>query len=147
VAPELFFSWPSCNQITISVPDRTIDRQIEKNRGLYYKVLHQASKGEFYQDPEQYHYNSLARFFIRLMENALQDIEVYRSRYANLQKLSESARRVLDCFKSSPEKLLKVSDVERQTALPRRTIQYNLKVMKDMEFLQRLGTGAGSRYH
>jgi Fic family protein len=123
-----------------------IDRQIEKNKALYYKVLHQASKGGFCQDPKQYHYNSLARFFIRMMENSLQDIDVYRTRYANLQKLSESARRVLDCFKSSPEKLMKVSDIERQTALPRRTIQYNLKVMKDMEFLQRLGSGAGSRY-
>ena len=76
----------------------------------------------------------------------MQDIGVYRTRYANLQKLSESAGIVLDCFKSSPEKLLKVSDIERQTALPRRTIQYNLKVMKEMEFLQRLGSGAGSRY-
>lgn len=129
-----------------TVPYLAIDRQIEKNKALYYKVLHQASKGEFYQDPKQYHYNSLARFFIRIMENSLQDIDVYRSRYANLQKLSESARRVLDCFKSSPEKLLKVSDIERQTGLPRRTIQYNLKVMKDMEFLQCLGSGAGSSY-
>ncbi len=129
-----------------TVPYLAIDRQIEKNKSLYYKVLHQASKGGFCQDPKEYHYNSLARFFIRIMENGLQDIDVYRTRYANLQKLSESAERVLDCFKSSPEKLLKVSDIERQTALPRRTIQYNLKVMKDMEFLQRLGSGAGSRY-
>ncbi|MEA3546854.1 MAG: Fic family protein [Thermodesulfobacteriota bacterium] len=128
------------------VPYLAIDRQIEKNKALYYKVLHQASKGEFFQDYKRYHYNSLARFFIRIMENGLQDIVVYRTRYANLQKLSESARRVLDCFKSSPEKLLKVSDIERQTALPRRTIQYNLKKMKDMDFLQHLGSGAGSRY-
>jgi Fic family protein len=129
-----------------TVPYLAIDRQIEKNKVHYYKVLHQASKGGFCQDPKEYHYNSLARFFIRIMENGLQDIGIYRTRYANLQKLSESAGRVLDCFKSSPEKLLKVSDIERQTTLPRRTIQYNLKVMKDMGFLQRLGSGAGSRY-
>jgi hypothetical protein len=38
--------------------------------------------------------------------------EVYRSRYAQLQKLSESALAVLNCFKSSPEKRLKVSDIQ-----------------------------------
>jgi Fic family protein len=129
-----------------TVPYLAIDRQIEKNKAIYYKVLYRASKGGFCPDPKEYHYNSLARFFIRIMENGLQDIGIYRTRYANLQKLSESARRVLGCFKSSPEKLLKVSDIEKQTALPRRTIQYNLKVMKDMKFLQRLGSGAGSRY-
>ncbi|MBE9521451.1 MAG: Fic family protein, partial [Proteobacteria bacterium] len=129
-----------------TVPYLAIDRQIEKNKALYYKVLHQTSKGEFHQDPNQYHYNPLARFFIRILENSLQDIDVYQTRYANLQKLSESARRVLDCFKSSPERFLKVSDIERQTTLPRRTIQYNLKIMKEMGFLHRLGNGAGSRY-
>ncbi len=129
-----------------TVPYLAIDRQIEKNKTLYYKVLHQASKGEFCQEPKEYNYNALARFFIRIMENSLQDIGVYRSRYAKLQGLSESAKHVLDCFKSSPKKLLKVSDIERQTALPRRTIQYNLKAMKEMGFLQRLGSGAGSRY-
>jgi Fic family protein len=129
-----------------TVPYLAIDRQIEKNKALYYKVLHQTSKGKFHQDPNQYHYNPLARFFIRILENSLQDIDVYQTRYANLQKLSESARRVLDCFKSSPERFLKVSDIERQTTLPRRTIQYNLKIMKEMGFLHRLGNGAGSRY-
>ncbi len=129
-----------------TVPYLAIDRQIEKNKALYYKVLHQASQGEFHQDPGQYQYNPLARFFIRIIENALQDIDVYRTRYTNMQKLSESAGKILDCFKSSPEKLLKVSDIVRQTALPRRTIQYNLKAMKEMGFLQRLGGGAGTRY-
>lgn len=128
------------------VPYLAIDRQIEKNKPLYYKVLHQASKGDFLQDPRQYHYDPLARFFIRMVEKSLQDIDVYRIRYRNLQKLSEAARTILACFKSSPEKFLKVSNIERQTELPRRTIQYNLKVMTDMEFLQRLGSGAGSRY-
>jgi hypothetical protein len=39
--------------------------------------------------------------------------EVYRNRYAQLQKLSESGLTVLNCFKSSPEKRLKVSYIEK----------------------------------
>jgi Fic family protein len=123
-----------------------IDRQIERNKALYYKVLHEASKGEFHQDPTKHRYNPLARFFITVMENSLQDIDVYRTRYANLRKLSESAGIILDCFKSGPEKSLKVADLEKHISLPRRTLQYNLKTLVDMGFLQRLGKGAGSRY-
>ena len=69
-----------------------------------------------------------------------------RTRYANLRKLSESAGIILDCFRSGPEKFLKVADLEKQTSLPRRTLQYNLKTPVDMESLQRLAKGAGSRY-
>ena len=129
-----------------TVPYIAIDRQIEKNKALYYKILHQASNGKFHQDPERYEYNPLSRFFIKIVDNGLQDIEVYRARYANLQKLSASAERILDCFKLWPEKVLQVSDIEEQTGLPRRTVQYNLKALAEMGFLQRLGSGAGSRY-
>ncbi len=74
------------------------------------------------------------------------DIEVYRNRYALLQKLSESALAVLKCFKSSPERRLKVSDIEKEIALPRRTIQYALQTLTRDSFIQKLGQKAGTRY-
>jgi len=128
------------------IPYLAIDRQIERNKALYYKVLHQASSGEFLQDPQRYRYAELVKFFIKIMFASLEDISIYRTRYALLQKLSTTAREVLRCFKASPEKLLKVSELESRTSMPRRTIQYSLKTLTEKGFLQRLGTGAGSRY-
>ena len=72
--------------------------------------------------------------------------QFYRNRYAKLQKLSESGMAVLKCFKSSPEKRLKVSDIEKDTRLPRRTIQYALQVLTKKTFIQKFGQGAGTRY-
>jgi len=71
---------------------------------------------------------------------------VYRSRYAQLQKISESGLAVLNCFKSSPENRLKVSDIEKDTNLPRRTVQYTLQTLTKKAFIQKLGQGAGTRY-
>ena len=72
--------------------------------------------------------------------------EVYHNRYAQLQKLSESALVVLNCFKSSPEKRLKASDIQKDTRLPRRTVQYTLQTLPKKAFIQKLGKGAGTRY-
>jgi Fic family protein len=52
----------------------------------------------------------------------------------------------LNCFKSSPEKRLKVSDIEKDTSLPRRTVQYALQALTKKAFIQKLGQGAGTRY-
>lgn len=128
------------------VPFLTLDRHIEKNKSLYYKLLHQVSNGKFDQEAGRYQYGALVRFFIRIFDEALGDISVYRTRYANLQRLPESARKVLDSFKSRPEQLLKVGELETQTLLPRRTIQFALKNLVAKGFVQRLGAGAGSRY-
>jgi hypothetical protein len=40
-------------------------------------------------------------------------------RYVQLQKFSQSALLVLDCFKSSPKKCLIASDIEKDTGMPR----------------------------
>lgn len=127
-------------------PQLAIDRHIEQNRPLYYSVLHQCSSGKFQSNPTQYNLEPLAWFFIRMIESSLADIEIYRNRYANIRKLSESALTVLNCFKSSPEKRLKVAFVVEETGLPRRTVQYAINNLVKEEFLQRLGQGAGSRY-
>ena len=124
-----------------TIPYLAVDRQIEKNKGLYYKVLHQASKGEFHQDPGRYQYDGLVHFFMKVLAAALADLDFYRTRYANLQKLSPAAHTVLHCFKASLENFLKVAELEEQTTLPRRTIQYALKTLTDKGFLHRMGSG------
>ncbi len=132
--------------LTSITPYIAIDRHIEQNHTLYYSVLHQCSEGKFKADHTQYKLEPLAWFFINILESSLSDIEIYRKRYNNLQKLSESASTVLNCFRSSPEKRLKVSDIVERTDLPRRTVQYALKTLTKQELLQILGRGAGSRY-
>jgi len=132
--------------LTSITPNLAIDRHIEQNHTLYYSILHQCSEGKFKADHTQYKLEPLAWFFINILESSLADIEIYRKRYNNLQKLSESASTVLNCFRSSPEKRLKVADIVEKTGLPRRTIQYALKTLTKQELLQILGRGAGSRY-
>ncbi|MCK4727794.1 MAG: Fic family protein [Desulfobacterales bacterium] len=127
-------------------PYIAIDRHIEQNRSLYYAVLHKCSGGKFQADPKQYNMEPLAWFFVKTMESSLADVKFYRKKYASLMKLSESAQAVLNCFKSSPEKRLKVADIVEKTAQPRRTVQYALKTLTSQHFLQSLGRGAGSRY-
>ena len=127
-------------------PFIAIDRHIEKNRALYYTVLHQCSGGKFQADIRLYKLEPLAWFFIKILESSLADLKFYRRRYASLQKLSESAMAVLDCFKTSPEKRLKVSDIMTATGLPRRTVQYALKTLSSQGFIKLLGRGAASRY-
>lgn len=123
-----------------------VDRKIEQNRSQYYTVLYQTSDGKYREDPSQYQYESLVLFFLKIIDAGLKDINTYREKFKNMKALSESALTVLDCFKSSPEKQLKVAEIEANTSLPRRTIQFALKTLSDQAFLQRLGKGAGSRY-
>jgi len=127
-------------------PYLAIDRHIEQSSSLYYSVLHQCSGGKFEVDPGKYHFETLAWFFVRIFESSLSDIGFYRERYGSIQRLSSSAQKVLDCFKSRPEKRLKVSDIVKETGLPRRTVQYSLKTLSGRKFLQLLGKGAASRY-
>ncbi|MBT8372870.1 MAG: Fic family protein [Deltaproteobacteria bacterium] len=127
-------------------PYIAIDRHIERNRSLYYTTLHHCSEGKFHDDPQIYEIEPLAWFFIKILRSSLSDIEVYRNRYTRLQNLSESGLAVLNCFKSSPEKRLKVSDIEKDTGIPRRTVQYALQTLTKKEFIQKLGQKAGTRY-
>jgi Fic family protein len=124
----------------------SVDRQIEKNKSQYYKVLQKASEGKFHQDPKNYDLDSLHWFFIKVIKSAIKDIYFYKAKYQKLEKLSRSAVMVLNSFKSSPEKKLKVADIERDIELPRRTIQRSLKTLSDQEFIHRLGAGSDTRY-
>jgi len=89
---------------------------------------------------------NIAQFKTTYYEDALNDINFYREKFKNLQQLSESAVVVLDCFKSSLKKQLKVAEIEAATGLPRRTIQFALKTLTQQKFLRRLGKAAGGRY-
>jgi Fic family protein len=123
-----------------------IDRHIEQNRSLYYATLHKCSEGKFHADPQKYKLEYLAWFFINILRASLSDIKIYRKRYAQTYKLSGSATVVLNSFKSSPERRLKVADIVNETAMPRRTVQYALQTLTKNEFIQKLGQGAGTRY-
>ncbi|MFC1886836.1 Fic family protein [Thermodesulfobacteriota bacterium] len=134
---------PFCRTV---VPYIALDRHIEQNRSLYYTTLNRCAEGKFSVDPKRYDLEPLAWFFVKMFKSALKDISLYRNRYDNLQALSESAMSVLDCFRSLPEKRLTVAEITRETSIPRRTVQYSLKVLADKAFVQRMGRGAGTRY-
>ena len=124
----------------------SIDRQIERHRPLYYSILQQASDGRYKSDPGGYRLEPLAWFFLRMFDAALADISTLRQRYATLQRLSESAAKVLACFRSAPERRLKPAEIVAETGLVRRTVQNALKTLTEAGFLQRLGVGPGTRY-
>lgn len=127
-------------------PYIALDRHIEQNRALYYSTLNRCAQGKFSADPTSYDLEPLAWFFVKIFDSALADIELYSNRYSNFQALPESAVAVLDCFRSLPEKRLSVAEITRKTSIPRRTVQYALKVLGEKAFVQRLGRGAGTRY-
>jgi Fic family protein len=124
----------------------SIDRQIERNKNQYYTVLQQTSNGKFKQDASQYKYDNLVWFFLKVLNNAISDVDFYRLKYKNHLRLSETALAVLECFKMRPEKKLKLSDIEQQIKIPKRTIQYALKGLVEKQFIQKLGHTGTSRY-
>ena len=128
------------------IPLLAIDRHIEQNRPLYYSILHKCSEGKFHQNPEKYEIEPLIWFFVKIINSALDDIPIYRKRFVNLQKLSETALIVLNCFKEKPENRLNAGYITKTIGIPSRTIQYALKTLVEKEFLQRLGQGRGTRY-
>jgi DNA-binding IclR family transcriptional regulator len=63
-----------------------------------------------------------------------------------VQRLSESAVTVLACFRSTPERRLKLADLMTETGLVRRTIQNAIVGLTEAGILQRLGAGPATRY-
>jgi Fic family protein len=124
----------------------SIDRQIERHRPVYYTTLQQASNGVFRADPRDYQLEPLAWFFLKMMDLALGDVAVLRQRHAALQRLSESATRVLASFRAAPERHLTPADLMADTGLVRRTVQNALRSFVDAGLIQRLGAGRGTRY-
>ncbi|MEI7670222.1 MAG: Fic family protein [Pseudomonadota bacterium] len=124
----------------------SIDRQIERHKPIYYSILRQTSDGKYRPNASDYQLEPLAWFFVKMLRLSLEDVTLLRKRYASLQRLSESAVLVLNCFKSSPSTRLKVADIVSETGLVRRTVQNALASLTKSGFLQLLGTGPASRY-
>ena len=123
-----------------------IDRAIEKRKSEYYLTLHRVSDGKFNQNPSEYNLELLSWYFIKVIEDSLKDIEFYKTKYRNLTQLTEASMQILNCFKASPEKRIRLSELEKETKLNRRTIQHSLTNLVEKGFLQRFGQKRGSRY-
>ena len=123
-----------------------IDRHIEKHREEYYLVLNQCSGGEYKQDPTEYKIHFFLKFMIKILREAMTDIDFYSRRAKAYKTLSESAIKILLCFKDRAEETLKTGDILKETKLPKRTITNSLKILIDKEFIARYGQGAATYY-
>ncbi|MEB3286614.1 MAG: Fic family protein [Vampirovibrionales bacterium] len=128
------------------IPYISLDRHIEQNRGTYYTVLRQCSDGKFQSDPSLYKLEHLAWFFIKMMDAALTDIDVYRKKYALYKGLPDSHLAVLNVFKNSPEKRLQLATIETEVDLNKRTVQRALTVLLEGGFIQVRGKGPARKY-
>ena len=123
-----------------------IDRHIERHREEYYLVLNQCSGGEYKTDPTQYKIHFFLKFMIKILKEAMADIDFYSRRAKAYKKLSESAIKILLCFKEKAEERLKTNDILKATQLPKRTITNSLKTLTEKEFIARYGQGAATYY-
>lgn len=123
-----------------------IDRYIEKHKIEYYSVLQNCSGGIYSEDPKKYKIEIFLKYMIKILKESLSGFTLSRERFASIQKLSESAYQVWDCFKDFPEKKLKTKDIMENTGLPRRTIIHALNQLLEGHLIQRQGQGAGTRY-
>ena len=123
-----------------------IDRHIEKHREEYYLVLNQCSGGKYKKDPTKYKIHFFLRFMIKILKEAMADIDFYSRRAKAYKELSESTIKVLLCFKEKAEEKLKTGDILKETQLPKRTITNSLKKLINKEFIMRYGKGAATYY-
>lgn len=136
------------SQPTLSLVARylAIDRQIEKHKEEYYFVLNQCSNGRFSQDPTAYQINHFLGFMIKVMREAVSDIDVYREKYRQERLLSESATLVLSCFRDNPQIRMTTKIIMESTGMPRRTVGNALTKLVAAGLVQSYGQGAGVRY-
>ena len=134
------------DHISKLVPYIAVDRNIERCRAEYYKVLRQCSKGVFNSDPTQYNIAYFLEFMQGVMADSLDNMGYYSTKFDNYKSLSNTDMIIYHCFKESPEKNLQTKEIVIQTTFPRRTVIYSLNKLVDKGFLQVLGKGAGVRY-
>ncbi len=123
-----------------------IDRHIEVHKSEYYLTLNRCSDGQFKNDPKSYHIPYFLEYMLRILLEALADIEVYKNKFEAVQKLSPSALKVLKCFKDHPEVRLSTKLIAEQMSMPRRTIIEGLNSLLDAGLINKYGQGAGVRY-
>ncbi|OJW52547.1 MAG: hypothetical protein BGO67_06325 [Alphaproteobacteria bacterium 41-28] len=123
-----------------------IDRYIEKYKLEYYFVLNRCSDGKFQQDPHSYKIHCFLDFMIKVLGESLEGVEEYRMKFRALQKLSDTAIKVLNAFKEHPEVRLNTKIISEQTDLPIRTVAYALSTLLGNNLIQRYGQGAATKY-
>lgn len=136
------------NSETISYVARylPIDRFIEKYKDEYYFVLNKCSNGKYEDDSTNYNIGFFLKFMLKVLEESLDNIIFSREKYRAEISLSKSAVEVLKCFQEYPEIRLNTSTIVQKTKLPRRTVEFSLKMLLEKSFLQRYGKGASVRY-
>ncbi|MCB9084589.1 MAG: Fic family protein [Bdellovibrionaceae bacterium] len=123
-----------------------VDRHIERHKEEYYIVLNQCSGGQFKTDPTEYRIQYFLKYMIKVLEGSLADVDFYIDRVHAYQKLSESALKVLNCFKDLPEIRIKPKTIREATGLPTRTVANVLDTLRKAEFIQRSGQGPATCY-
>lgn len=123
-----------------------IDRYIEKHKEEYYAVLNRCSEGKFQQDPKRYKIFYFLKFMIKILHESIDGLESIKERYRQEQNLSESASKVLQCFKDYPEIRLTTAKIIEEIELPRRTVIYSLNTLLDAQLIQKYRKGASTQY-
>lgn len=124
----------------------SIDRYIEKYKEEYYHVLNRCSDGSFKEDPKQYQVKFFLKFMIKVLNEAMDGIDIYRKKFTTENQLSATAILILNCFKENPAIRLATSIIMKETNLPRRTVIYTLNNLLNANIIQKYGKGSSSRY-
>lgn len=134
------------DSISSVVPYLAIDRHIEKHKADYYLVLQQCSDGIFNPDSTEYKMEVFIKYMIRVLSEALDDIELFLKKFAAITSLSVAATQVLSCFKEHPEIRLNTQKICEALKIPRRTVVNALNTLLGIGLIQKYGKGAGTRY-
>lgn len=128
-------------------PYLAVDRQIEKSRAEYYLVLRQCSGGIFRPDPKEYQIEYFLNFMLKMVERSLRcDIDYYEKKHVNYLRLTESAKKILGCFRDHPGSRLRTGQVVELAKVPRRTVTRTMEELVQIGFLQKLGRGPATHY-
>jgi DNA-binding IclR family transcriptional regulator len=83
---------------------------------------------------------------IKVLSSSLDSIDVYRKKYESMKKLSDTAQRILKCFKKNPEIRLNTKRIAEETNLPPRTVKYSLSTLLTLNLIQQYGQGSATKY-
>jgi Fic family protein len=123
-----------------------IDRTIEQSRKKYYFVLQSCSDGKFSPDPAEYSYGVFLNYIIDVLTKSAHNFHHYSAKFDHYCELSQTALKILECFRNEPEQSLSTGALIEQARAPRRTVIYSLNLLLKKDFIQRLGRGAAIRY-
>jgi len=84
---------------------------------------------------------------IKIIKVSLEnDIDYYIRRYNSYMALSDTAQKVLKCFKEYPEKRLQTKNIMELTDIPKRSVIHSIKTLSKEGFLQKSGSGPSIKY-